>query len=296
MLTQHAYKEHRAQIFDMARQAYLRRMAPYVRPRAAAARELGWIIDEAAGKGLRGPALHRRVLRDATLRGQGVPLQYLLGNQPFGDLDVLCRPGVLIPRWETEEWTLRLAQATRENVPDPGALRVLDLCTGTGCVGLLLAHELGAAVRGVDVSPKAVGLARRNAAHNGLDVAFARADIFDDSPALHGPADLVVANPPYISRAGLRQAEPSVRRFEPMLALHGGVEFFSRIFALADAAGAHGVVAELSDDAQMREIWATVNADRAWAGGALRDAAGRTRCVVAYRDWSWLSALVDERY
>ncbi|KAJ5873585.1 uncharacterized protein N7473_013458 [Penicillium subrubescens] len=139
-------------------------------------------------------------------RSQGVPLQYLLGDQPFGDLEILCRRGVLIPRSDTESYTYEAARLVRQmaletkdnNSPTPSqphkakSLRILDLCTGTGCMALLL-HALLAShfdriqITGVDISPIALNLARRNLEHNirlgGLDsrarvdVEFHRADV-----------------------------------------------------------------------------------------------------------------------
>ncbi|KLJ12045.1 hypothetical protein EMPG_09611 [Blastomyces silverae] len=146
-------------------------------------------------------------------RARGVPLQYILGDQPFGELEILCRRGVLIPRPETEAYTTRVANlllskfapAKRkhhkhelehdkyEHVPN---LRILDLCTGTGCIPLLL-HSLLSPVFpklqlcGVDISPRALRLARENLKHNiklgRLDqrareeVSFVRADVLSDN-------------------------------------------------------------------------------------------------------------------
>ncbi|KKZ66030.1 hypothetical protein EMCG_08201 [[Emmonsia] crescens] len=122
-------------------------------------------------------------LRDmARQRARGVPLQYILGDQPFGELEILCRRGVLIPRPETESYTTRIANlllskfapANRKHeykykhIP---TLRILDLCTGTGCIPLLL-HSLLAPsfprlqICGVDISSRALKLAQENLEHN----------------------------------------------------------------------------------------------------------------------------------
>jgi methylase of polypeptide subunit release factors len=142
-------------------------------------------------------------------RARGEPLQYILGSQPFGPLDIRCEPGVLIPRPETEAWTYRLAaqlpalvRAGRgpKDEQESQPLRILDWCTGSGCVALLLAvlarQGAGAEPRvlGLDFSDAAVGLARRNLAANAgrivllsgtspsasSAVRFERADIFDE--------------------------------------------------------------------------------------------------------------------
>ncbi|KAH0827387.1 S-adenosyl-L-methionine-dependent methyltransferase [Lanmaoa asiatica] len=103
------------------------------------------------------------VMLDRRLAGE--PLQYILGTTPFGPLHLLTRPPTLIPRPETEDWALRLA---RTRTPDPTRpLRVLDLCTGSGCIPLLLCHLWpSGSIRavGVDISPDAIRLAAENTA------------------------------------------------------------------------------------------------------------------------------------
>ncbi|KAG0281413.1 hypothetical protein BGZ96_001143 [Linnemannia gamsii] len=112
------------------------------------------------------------------------PLQYILGTQPFMDLDILTRPPTLIPRWETEEWTARLATALKSNplifrqqeqstspstVTTTPQFNILDICTGSGCIPLGLASALppgSTRLFGADIHPKAVQLARDNAVHN----------------------------------------------------------------------------------------------------------------------------------
>ncbi|EHA47444.1 hypothetical protein MGG_14921 [Pyricularia oryzae 70-15] len=176
-------------------------------------------------------------------RGLGEPLQYLLGTQPFGNLDILCRPGVLIPRPETEAYTIHLADQIRSgvlpalgsphDVINRGGLRILDICTGTGCIPLLLGSRLArrglvSEVRGVDISPRALRLARDNTAHNGellrnCEAQFQKLDVFAvedahtaSSLAEDGSWDVVTCNPPYISEAGFaRDTTRSVRNFEP---------------------------------------------------------------------------------
>ncbi|ETI23814.1 hypothetical protein G647_05620 [Cladophialophora carrionii CBS 160.54] len=124
-------------------------------------------------------------------RSKGVPLQYIMGNQPFGTLDILCQRGVLIPRPETETYTeeaakLLLAALAATQPTDgpwwqePRKIRILDLCTGTGCIALLL-HSilkpidptkpslppgLDLEIVGIDDKPQAVELARKNLHHN----------------------------------------------------------------------------------------------------------------------------------
>ncbi|PVI03903.1 hypothetical protein DM02DRAFT_669457 [Periconia macrospinosa] len=117
-------------------------------------------------------AISRQVVRLVRERAKGTPLQYLLGSEYFGDLELACRPGVLIPRQDTANTISHLAQLVRNpNNKLPPELRVLDLCTGSGCIPLLFGHELRKTRRdityrmlGVDVSTKALALASDNLA------------------------------------------------------------------------------------------------------------------------------------
>lgn len=155
------------------------------------------------------PRQWRSILRDfVRRRARGEPLQYILGTQPFGNLDILCREDVLIPRPETETYTSNLAALIgniREAEGGGGKqeLGILDLCTGTGCISLLLHSLLKPAelnsiadgdvetktkILGIDVSPKALSLAKSNLWHNiklnyvhssaEQDISFLQADLF----------------------------------------------------------------------------------------------------------------------
>ncbi|KAL4926542.1 S-adenosyl-L-methionine-dependent methyltransferase [Aspergillus undulatus] len=204
----------------------------------------------------------RGLLRAMCLaRSRGMPLQYILGDQPFGDLDIKCAKGVLIPRHETEAITLhaaelilnRMAHSSGDNPESP--LRIMDLCTGTGCIPLLLHSLLSPyfsqlSIVGIDLSAKAVSLAKENTSRNVrlgklseralAEVVFRRGNVLEyskhgfsssmkgdvsstsDVSNLVGPrCDVLVSNPPYVSVDEYRggTTSRSVRIFEPRLAL-----------------------------------------------------------------------------
>jgi release factor glutamine methyltransferase len=150
------------------------------------------------------------------------------GNQPFGPLLLNVRRPTLIPRPETEEWACRLAALLK---PAPPA-RILDLCTGSGCIPLLLLDALPVArANGVDLAPEAVALATENAALHGLANRFqaTQGNLFDAAfaerwVASHGQADLITSNPPYIPAAELRALEKGVLDWEDERALLGDVD------------------------------------------------------------------------
>ena len=152
------------------------------------------------------------------------PLQYILGETEFMGLTFHVEPGVLIPRADTEILVEKALELMR-----PGA-RVLDIGTGSGAIAISLA-KLGksARVTAVDVSDKALEIARKNAKSNGVNVEFIKSDCFS---ALNGRKyDMIVSNPPYISDDEMRGLMPEVK-LEPELALFGGadgLDFYRRI-------------------------------------------------------------------
>lgn len=205
----------------------------------------------------------RDVLRAfVTRRGKGEPLQYITGEVGFRHITVKVRPGVLIPRPETEvlvSEALALLPAAprpraREDEPDereeadeagelpegesetvevpvaeePPALLVADLCTGSGCIACSIAYEHPLArVVATDIAPEAVSLAQENADALGLEarVQVIACDLGEGVPAdVMGALDLVVSNPPYVPTAVLADIPREVADFEPTLALDGGAD------------------------------------------------------------------------
>ena len=152
------------------------------------------------------------------------PLQYILGETEFMGLTFHVEPRVLIPRADTEILVEKALEWMK-----PGA-RVLDIGTGSGAIAVSLA-KLGrqAQVTAVDVSDRALEIARQNAERNGAAVEFVKSDCFS---ALKGRKyDMIVSNPPYISEDEMRGLMPEVTR-EPELALFGGadgLDFYRRI-------------------------------------------------------------------
>lgn len=152
----------------------------------------------------------------------GEPLAYILGEWEFYGLKLFINENVLIPRDDTVAVTsLAINQALFLN-KDP---RILDLCTGSGCIGLAIASRVrDARVTLADISKDALAVAKKNIQRNQLSakVACVQADALGKPSAFLGKYDLIVSNPPYITTAEMCQLQPSVKNFEPHLALHGG--------------------------------------------------------------------------
>jgi len=219
--------------------------------------------------------------RALCVRCTGTPLQHLTGEQGFRHLVLTVRPGVFIPRPETEV----LVDVALELLDNAATPCVVDLCTGSGAVALAIADEHpGARVIATDVSEAAVALARENAERLGLAVDVRPGDLFGPLPTeCRGEVDLVVANPPYLSIELAADLPPEVRA-DPPEALFGGLEVTRRLITEA-IAWLHpgGALAVECDERAAAAVAAA-------AGGAgfeevfvRRDLNGRDRVVGARR-------------
>ncbi len=182
------------------------------------------------------------------LREKRVPLQHILGEAWFMGLPFYVNEAVLIPRPETEllaervlrDWSGRKTVEAVHGGGRPAAagnagtqgLRLLDMCTGSGCLAVSLA-VLGHfdRVAAADISPEALAVARRNAERNGAAVDFFQGDLFGGLPA-GSTYQVLVSNPPYIPTGQLEALMPEVREHDPQLALDGGadgLDFYRRL-------------------------------------------------------------------
>lgn len=147
------------------------------------------------------------------------PLQYILGSVPFLDLELIVKPPLLIPRPETEYLCSWLIETITKNIP----LTILDICTGTGCIGLSLAKALPQSmIYLVDISPLACATAQENALKNNLtNVTILQSDLFTNLPR-ELRFDLIVSNPPYVTEEEWTSLAPEIRLWEDPQALKSG--------------------------------------------------------------------------
>ena len=197
-----------------------RELIDALRPAAGAEAEIEakFLLEASADEAWLRAAVARRL--------KGEPLQYILGEWEFMGLPFFVGPGALIPRQDTET----LCEAALGWLKTRPGARVLDLCCGTGCIGVSLAKLGGAQVAFADVSPDALTLAQRNAVRNGVDGAFYESDLFAHVPGVY---DLIACNPPYLTGAELAGCQRELT-FEPALALYGGedgLDFYRRLAA-----------------------------------------------------------------
>lgn len=189
-------------------------------------------------------------------RASRIPLQQILGSQEFMGLDFFVNEHVLIPRQDTET----LVELVLQEQTDPEK-KLLDLCTGSGCIAISLAVKGGyESVTATDLSEEALKVAERNAKNHGFAVVshmetrdaasqnleqtehseqtgrpfiFRQGDLFSVLPQTEaGTFDIITSNPPYIPTAVIATLEPEVREHEPMMALDGtedGLKFYQQI-------------------------------------------------------------------
>ena len=309
-------------------------LLPQCRNIEQATQELRWLKEElgctkstydssGGSSSIPNTALLRRACK---LRSRGVPLQYILGSQPFGSLEILCKRNVLIPRWETEEWSLELSRCIRSyftrqynelsgSSSGGNSFRVVDLCTGTGCIALTILKETYQAlssaailldVTAIDCSTAAVKLTEQNYAHNfpseTADVGSTKGELkskfnvlkldilrsrFPVSP--YSPVDILTANPPYIPKTEfVKEVRSSVRAYEPSLALLGDLEFYKDLVDRWIASGyINSFVYELGSLEQFKYVHKRVVEDPKlcdlWSIGVRYDSIGKPRCVYGFK-------------
>ena len=215
-------------------------------------------------------------------RVRRVPLQHITGMAPFGPLRLEVGPGVFIPRPETEallEWALA------QDLPDDAV--IVDVCTGSGALGVALATARpGARVTGIDIDPAALNYARRNAAVTTMSVV--QGDVVDGGllADLAGTVDLVVSNPPYVPSGAV--LEPEVLEHDPVHAVFGGPDGMAVIVPLvaraADWLKSGGLLAVEHDDTTSETTIDAINATGLFEQLAPHaDLAGRPRFVTGRR-------------
>lgn len=209
-------------------------------------------------------------------RAAHIPLQHLTGEQNFMGLDFLVNEHVLIPRQDTEI----LVEEIMRDLHD--GIRILDMCTGSGCILLSLLHYSNdCSGVGVDVSEDALAVARQNADRLAEKQAvFIQSDLFEK---VEGSFDLIVSNPPYIRSQEIAGLMPEVREHEPHLALDGkddGLHFYREIIK--------GAMPHLKRGGQ---LFFEIGYDQGEAVQALLAANGYTEIAVV-KDYAGLDRVV----
>lgn len=219
------------------------------------------------------------------------PLQYLCGSWPFLDFELAVGPGVLCPRADTEV----VAEAAAGLLAGVQKPKVLDLCAGTGCLGLGVKRFCpDAVVTSLEKSPEAFRYLEQNA-KNALHRPAAtpvQGDLFTYWETLpEGELDLIVSNPPYLTAAEMQQLQPEVAR-EPAMALEAGADglvFYRAIAEHYQKALRPGGALALEIGWQQREAVTALLAENGWVEIACKkDYGGNDRCITARRPNNFL--------
>lgn len=163
---------------------------------------------------------------------KGIPLQHITHQQEFMKMNFYVNKNVLIPRPDTET----LVEEVIDIAKKIGAIKILDLCTGSGAIAISIAKYIkNSQITATDISEKALEIAEKNAKINQVDkqIAFLTSDLFKQIPK--EKYDIIVSNPPYIKREIIRTLDEEVRQ-EPLMALDGGwdgLDFYRKIIHLS---------------------------------------------------------------
>ena len=161
-------------------------------------------------------------------RSKREPLQYIIGEEEFRGLVFKVTRDVLIPRPETE---LLVEEAvsliSNLQTPAPKQPTIIDLCTGSGCIAVSIAKEIEECrVYATDISEKALAIAKENAKRHSVEnrISFLQGSFLEPlkGKGLEGKIDIMLSNPPYVSKKDMKKLQPEIKEYEPPLALYGG--------------------------------------------------------------------------
>lgn len=170
------------------------------------------------------------------------PIQHIIGQAHFMEMDFVVNKNVLIPRPETEElvrWIIEEVQNEKYKVGDNNTLKILDIGTGSGCIAISLAKNLPESkVYALDISEEAIEVTKTNARLNEVEISFLKNDIFELDLEPEFEFDLIVSNPPYVRELEKKKMHKNVLEYEPSLALfvsdENPLRFYKRITDFAN--------------------------------------------------------------
>ncbi len=267
---------------------YAEKLIPAYQNKQTAFTVSWWLVQKATGKTRTelllqkeyNPELDKTIQNwiDAIVQ-EHMPVQYILGSVPFGDLDILVKPPILIPRPETEQWTQKLISTVLpfDYAQGERRINILDLCSGTGCIALALAQAFPQAqVTASDINGQACALIRENILHNQIkNCTVLQSDLFDNLQA-DKKYSLITANPPYISLEEWKDLEPCVKIWESpqaLIAQQEGLEIIEKIIYQAP-----DYLGEKIDD--VAQLWIEIGAFQAEKVYALYQKAGYKEITI----------------
>ena len=170
---------------------------------------------------------YRKLLKAINKRIKGVPLQLIIGTTDFLGVIIEESKYTLKPRQETMLMVEKIINTEDKNKT------VLDMCAGSGCIGLSLKNAGFKDVTLCDISGKAIKMMQKNAKYNRLDVNIVKSNMFNN---VSGKYDIIVSNPPYIKSDDINKLSTEVKKYDPLIALDGGKDGLDFYRILADEA------------------------------------------------------------
>ena len=155
------------------------------------------------------------IIKKVKLRCKHKPISKILGKAYFYGEEFIVNKYVLSPRFDTE----LLVEKAREYIKPN--MRVLDLCTGSGCVAVSIAKNVNAYVEGCDISKKALKVAKKNVKKHCVNVELYQSNMFDK---VQGKFNVIITNPPYIETEDIKSLDIEVKDYDPLIALDGGID------------------------------------------------------------------------
>lgn len=222
--------------------------------------------------------IREEYMRLIAKRADRIPLQYIIGEQEFFGLLFKVNESVLIPRQDTEVLVEHIIKYADNK-------RVLDMCTGSGCIAVSIAKcAAPKSVTAADISKGALDTAKENARLNGVDINFIQSDIWS---SIEGKYDVIVSNPPYITEDEMKTLEPEVKDHEPHIALSGGktgLVFYEKIIAGLDNYLEDGGIICFETGCTQAEAVGGLLADKGLSSiSVIKDLAGLDRVVWGKR-------------
>ncbi len=228
-------------------------------------------------------------------RSEGTPVAYLVGHKEFFSLDFIVTSDCLIPRPETEHLVVAAIDwgkaFLKSRVDQATPLRIADICTGSGCVAISVAHHLAnCEMSAVDICAKALAVATTNVAKHGMEgrISLWQGDLMDALPNDGSNFDMILSNPPYVSEDEWKELAKDVRDHEPRLALlagPAGMEISERLLQQATTRlNEGGVIMIESSPMLVPKLEQYLQDHRQWSmKPTLKDLQGHARIIIAER-------------
>ncbi|MBN2418683.1 MAG: peptide chain release factor N(5)-glutamine methyltransferase [Deltaproteobacteria bacterium] len=221
---------------------------------------------------------------------EGEPVQYITGVQEFWSMDLFVNSEVLIPRPETEilvEQALRIYH--EEYMNKPGDVSILDIGTGSGAIAIAVASEIeNAKITAVDISAKALETAKLNAATHGMEnrINFYKGNLLETLNKSYQSFDIILSNPPYVTKKEYELLPKKIKDFEPRLALESGEDGLFHIREILEKApdflNQGGWLILEMDPIQIKHVIQIIeNSNKYTSSQVIKDYSNRERVVIA---------------